>query len=185
MVNLNTIKNWFKTGYKPTQQQFWDTWDSFFHKEDQIPISNIENLNNRFDEKADDESLTNHINDQNAHGIGDKVDKEPGKGLSTNDYTTPEKEKLASLSDSIMELLDRVDRPDPISVSGEQTYRLDWTDELKEKYSPYARPLAQVKVPGSDVWKPVLDYRVEYNEDGSTAYVEWDLDGLDTKIFTN
>ena len=30
--------------------------------------------------------------------LGGKVDKEEGKGLSTNDYTTEEKEKLANLS---------------------------------------------------------------------------------------
>ena len=30
--------------------------------------------------------------------LGDKVDKVDGKGLSTNDYTTAEKEKLASLT---------------------------------------------------------------------------------------
>jgi len=54
---LNTIKNWFKTGLKPTQQQFWDTWDSFWHKDQVIPASSIENLDARFDEKADQEAF--------------------------------------------------------------------------------------------------------------------------------
>jgi ABC-type branched-subunit amino acid transport system substrate-binding protein len=43
-VSLPTIKNWFKTGLKPTQSQFWDTWDSFWHKDDQIPSSSITGL---------------------------------------------------------------------------------------------------------------------------------------------
>jgi hypothetical protein len=43
-VSLGTIKNWFKTGLKPTQNQFWDTWDSFWHKDDQIPSSSIVGL---------------------------------------------------------------------------------------------------------------------------------------------
>ncbi|MGN7990581.1 hypothetical protein ACTJKC_24805 [Pedobacter sp. 22226] len=67
---LNTIKNWFKTGLKPTQQQFWDTWDSFWHKDQVIPASSIENLDVRFDEKADEEAFETHLSDLNAHNIG-------------------------------------------------------------------------------------------------------------------
>lgn len=43
-VSLATIKNWFKTGLKPTQSQFWDTWDSFWHKDDSIPTSSVAGL---------------------------------------------------------------------------------------------------------------------------------------------
>lgn len=60
-VNLNVIKNWFKTGLKPTQTQFWDTWDSFFHKDDKIPIAQVEGIQNVYD------SINTHINDPNAH----------------------------------------------------------------------------------------------------------------------
>lgn len=44
VVSLSTIKNWFKTGLKPTQAQFWDTWDSFRHKGEQIPIGDINGI---------------------------------------------------------------------------------------------------------------------------------------------
>lgn len=44
IVSLNTIKNWFKTNLKPTQDQFWDTWDSFRHKSDSVPYAEIEGL---------------------------------------------------------------------------------------------------------------------------------------------
>lgn len=44
VVSLNTIKNWFKTGLKPTQAQFWATWDSFRHKSDKVPFNEIEGL---------------------------------------------------------------------------------------------------------------------------------------------
>jgi len=97
---LETIKNWFKTSLKPTQQHFWDTWDSFWHKDDKIPTSSIENLDVRFDEKADAELVTAHFGDPEAHGIHNKVDKEAGKGLSANDYTTAEKEKLADIQEA-------------------------------------------------------------------------------------
>lgn len=50
---LTTIKNWFKTGLKPTQAQFWATWDSFRHKDDAIPQTDVENLQSSFDNKVD------------------------------------------------------------------------------------------------------------------------------------
>ncbi|MRJ11674.1 hypothetical protein EDL98_11435 [Ornithobacterium rhinotracheale] len=44
-TDLNTIKQWFKNGLKPTQEQFWAWLDSFWHKDDKIPAENIEGLN--------------------------------------------------------------------------------------------------------------------------------------------
>lgn len=38
--------------------------------------------------------------------LGNKVDKEPGKGLSTNDYTTEEKTKVANIPTALSELTD-------------------------------------------------------------------------------
>lgn len=67
MASLNTIKNWFKTGLKPNQLQFWDTWDSFWHKDDIIPATKIENLNQRFNEKADTEAFEGHLTNLNSH----------------------------------------------------------------------------------------------------------------------
>ena len=41
----STLKNWFKTGLKPLQNQFWDLFDSYWHKDDDlIPQSAIQNL---------------------------------------------------------------------------------------------------------------------------------------------
>lgn len=70
---LNIIKNWFKTGLKPTQAQFWDTWDSFWHKDETIPASSIENLDSRFNQKADQEAFQAHLSDTDAHGISTKA----------------------------------------------------------------------------------------------------------------
>ena len=50
--------------------------DSFWHKDDAIPAESIADLDTY---------------------LAEKVDKETGKGLSTNDYTTAEKEKLTNL----------------------------------------------------------------------------------------
>lgn len=68
IVSLNTIKNWFKTGLKPTQQQFWDTWDSFFHKEEGIATTYINGLDSLLNTKADKIPFEHHLTDEEAHG---------------------------------------------------------------------------------------------------------------------
>lgn len=40
--------------------------------------------------------------------LGGKVDKQKGKGLSTNDYTTEDKEKVESISPISKEEIDRL-----------------------------------------------------------------------------
>jgi hypothetical protein len=67
MADKNTIKNWFKTGLKPTQAQFWATWDSFWHKEEKIPITAIDDIENILNAKAEAEVLTHHLTDANTH----------------------------------------------------------------------------------------------------------------------
>lgn len=42
--NINTLKNWFKRGFKPLQQQFYDWLDSYWHKDEKIPIATIDGL---------------------------------------------------------------------------------------------------------------------------------------------
>lgn len=42
--SLNTIKNWFRTGLIPTQAQFWDTWDSFRHKSEKVPVAEVDGI---------------------------------------------------------------------------------------------------------------------------------------------
>lgn len=44
---INTIKSWFQTGDKPTQGQFHDWLDSFWHKDDIIPIASVDGLSSQ------------------------------------------------------------------------------------------------------------------------------------------
>jgi len=67
ITSLNAIKNWFKTGLIPTQTQFWDTWDSFRHKSEKVPVAEIEGIDALLDQKADKAILENHLSDNNAH----------------------------------------------------------------------------------------------------------------------
>ena len=48
----NILKGWFSSGKKPLQNQFWDWLDSFWHKEDSIPISAITGLQSALDNLA-------------------------------------------------------------------------------------------------------------------------------------
>ena len=59
---INTIKQWFKTGLKPTQDQFWNWMDSFWHKDELIPQKNIEDLSTTLSSKADADQLENKAN---------------------------------------------------------------------------------------------------------------------------
>lgn len=40
---LNTLKNWFVTGAKPLQEQFWDWLDSYRHMNDKIKFTDLDN----------------------------------------------------------------------------------------------------------------------------------------------
>ncbi len=60
-ISLTNIRNIFKTGLRPSQTQFWDTWDSFWHKDEKIQVEYIDGLNDLFVD------INNHFNDPNAH----------------------------------------------------------------------------------------------------------------------
>ncbi len=93
---ISTIKNWFRTGERPTQAQFWALFDSFWHKDEFIPQSKVNNLQSDLNGKADRAYIDGHINDTDTHAtqFNGKVDKIDGKGLSTNDFTNNYQEKV-------------------------------------------------------------------------------------------
>jgi hypothetical protein len=66
-TNINTILGWFKTGKKPTQTQFWTSWQSFWHKDETIPQSSIANLASTLNAKVEKSQFDDHITDQEAH----------------------------------------------------------------------------------------------------------------------
>ena len=90
---IQTLKKWFSNFKKPTQEQFWAWLDSFWHKDEKIPMTSIEGLENAIQGTASAEQLRSHLTDSQAHKelFEKKVDKEAGKGLSSNDYTDEER----------------------------------------------------------------------------------------------
>lgn len=57
MADKNTLKQWFVTGAKPLQAQYWAWLDSYWHKSEPISINNIENLSEILVNKADADQL--------------------------------------------------------------------------------------------------------------------------------
>lgn len=60
----STVKNWFKTGLKPTQAQFWSLFNSIRWNDETVPVASVDGLQDLLDEKADAElfiALTNQV----------------------------------------------------------------------------------------------------------------------------
>ena len=140
MTPKKTLKKWFSNLMKPAQDHFAAWIDSYWHKSEQIPMSNIDGLSRAIENTASAKQLLNHLEDTNAHRalfdefkrqiqaiqtilqvddvnldtlqeivtelkantklqelIDKKVNKEDGKGLSSNDFTNELKQKLEGL----------------------------------------------------------------------------------------
>lgn len=50
--SISQLKAWFKKGAYPTAEQFSDWMDSFFHKEERIPIATVEGLTDQLNGKC-------------------------------------------------------------------------------------------------------------------------------------
>ena len=111
-VNLNTLKNWFLTGLKPTQEQFFSTWDSFWHKDDSIPAENIEGLDTFLAEKADKEALDGHLDDPNAHS--ELFDEVPTK---TSDLINDGEDGIPFLLDSDLNRSNNISSSSTVDVA--------------------------------------------------------------------
>ncbi|WP_281233517.1 leucine-rich repeat domain-containing protein [Flavobacterium gelatinilyticum] len=66
-TSITTILGWFRTGLKPTQAQFEQSWTSFWHKDETIPQSKISNLTTVLNQKAEKSQFDSHLNNPNAH----------------------------------------------------------------------------------------------------------------------
>jgi hypothetical protein len=55
---INTLKNWFKTNLYPTQAQFWAWLDSYWHKDEKIPMESVAGLPEAINRKAETAQIT-------------------------------------------------------------------------------------------------------------------------------
>jgi hypothetical protein len=85
--DLNTLKEWFSSGKKPTQDRMWDWLDSFWHKNDSLPQDTILNLPETLDEKAEKSDFDAHVADLNAHNLNSRLD---GKANTLHTHEIPD-----------------------------------------------------------------------------------------------
>ena len=62
MTEKNILQNWFVTGAKPTQEQFWAWQESYWHKGENIPVEMVQGLGDILGNKADAEMLQHKAN---------------------------------------------------------------------------------------------------------------------------
>ena len=113
---INTIKNWFKTGLKPTQDQFWNWIDSFWHKDELIPQDKIQDLSTTLSGKADADQLANKAN-ADASGLTDEQKSAWKETLSVREVPANialvdklDKEGNVYSKEQVTELLDNLDK---------------------------------------------------------------------------
>lgn len=95
----NTLKQWFVTGAKPLQAQYWAWLDSYWHKSEPISINNIENLSEILVNKVDADQLALYAKRDASNidvptwktklGVGDLP-----PNVATIDYVTPDGEAM-------------------------------------------------------------------------------------------
>lgn len=66
-VSLSQIKSWFKKGLYPTESQFSNTWDSFWHKDDKLSLNSIEGLIDVLNKKANSTLLDAKADKEHLH----------------------------------------------------------------------------------------------------------------------
>lgn len=66
-VSLSQIKSWFKKGLYPTESQFSNTWDSFWHKDDKLSLNSIEGLTDILNKKANSALLDAKADKKHLH----------------------------------------------------------------------------------------------------------------------
>ncbi|NAS30939.1 hypothetical protein GTQ40_08165 [Flavobacteriaceae bacterium R38] len=159
---IETLKTYFETGDKPTQQQFYDLIDSLYHKDEGKLIISIEPLvNGDIGILFQDQStftipktlIPDNWDIDQVNGLLDalnnKVTVEPGKQLSTEDFTTVLKDKLENLENSSLSLI-------PFTVFIDSINGNDITGEIGNIDKPFKTDTAVYNsLPNDDVnvWK--------------------------------
>jgi hypothetical protein len=157
---LNTIKNWFKTGLKPTQAQFWDTWDSFWHKDEMIPSAKITNLDTILTGKASQEGV---------------------------DTALSEKASKQQLTDAVSEIYDDFTDTDDVAWTVDETIKANTKGFTGSFVDKFGRTINVVNGLVKEVIASTLeaDLTVYINSDkADNCFGICDIDGNDLTDFT-
>lgn len=93
MATLAEIYDWFMTGKKPTQAQFWASWGSFWNKNESIPQGAVSGLTNVLNAKVEKDQFNAHKGANDAHAAlflakEDKTQKGAPNGYAPLDEFT-------------------------------------------------------------------------------------------------
>jgi hypothetical protein len=119
---INTLKNWFKRSLKPTENQFHDWLDSFWHKDAaDIPQSSIQDLVTVLNSLASNTALTSAINALK-DGVpvqGDTLNKLYNLVEGINSLTAQDIDTIAELNAILTDadLVRTSDMPDIVSLA--------------------------------------------------------------------
>lgn len=87
ITDKNTIKSWFRNFLKPTQEQFWNWMDSYWHKEEKIPQDAIEGWDEFLQSLPSQGTLQNYLlKDGSNLSDDEKTDFTTAINALTHDY---------------------------------------------------------------------------------------------------
>ncbi|MBO4233914.1 hypothetical protein FO675_06300 [Riemerella anatipestifer] len=97
MTDKNTLKRWFVKDFRPDQEHFWAWMDSYFHKSEKIPQTQIEGLGDSLANKADASQIPSNIATVDSGDVEGNVHtkeqiayllENSGKNMANADLTT-------------------------------------------------------------------------------------------------
>ncbi|MBY8961781.1 hypothetical protein KJK34_03340 [Flavobacterium sp. D11R37] len=97
--DLNTLKEWFSSGKKPKQNNYWDWLDSYWHKDETISQDDIQNLPEALDQKTQKSEFEAHVTDLDAHNLNSRFD------AKANVRHTHEMTDVIGLDDTVASLV--------------------------------------------------------------------------------
>lgn len=118
VFSRDIIKSWFKRGLKPTEVQFANTWDSFWHKLESISISAIAGLQGALNAKA---NVNHNHTIENITGLAEALEAAGESGLSSNITTT-------------------VSSAGGIAVGVVLPQGMTFTEYVRSEHAPYVQP---------------------------------------------
>ena len=131
-----TLYKWFSNFMKPAQEHFRALIDSFYHKNEPIPMSSIEGLSRAIENTVSAKQLLNHLEDTNAHrGLFDELKRQIQAIqtiLQVDDVNLDTLQEIVTelkANTKLQELIDKkVNKEEGKGLSAN-----DFTNELKQK----------------------------------------------------
>jgi hypothetical protein len=80
-TDINTLKEWFSAGKKPTQDEYWAILESYWHKNETIPFDKIGALRDELDKKEGKQADIKYIDDLVSERLYDIQSEDLGKTL--------------------------------------------------------------------------------------------------------